>query len=119
MRKMTPPSPLRMWRRVHPYSPYRLRVWELYVKWSPVVPPPTPSGGAPSGAPKGGDPSGTPKDDSSPKEKKVIPTPLVEVERKLKPKVREPAIQKVITPVQRELVEELQRMQGHDPDIVS
>jgi hypothetical protein len=51
-------------------------------------------------------------------ERVSLAKPLVEVERKLTAKVKEPVIQEVITPAQRELVAELERMQGHDPDIV-
>jgi hypothetical protein len=37
----------------------------------------------------------------------VVPNPLVEVEKRLTPKVNEPVIQEVTTPAQRELVEEV------------
>jgi hypothetical protein len=78
---------------------------------SPKAAPPQPSGGPPQG--------GTPiKEKAPPKQYKVVPTPLVEVERKPTPKAKEPVMQVVITPAQRELVEELERMQEHDPDIV-
>ena len=79
-------------------------------QWSPLVTRGTPQGGAPSGAPKGGDPP--------PKEKKSIPAPLVEQERKLKPRVKGPDLKEVVTPAQKELVVELQKMQQHDPDVV-
>jgi len=42
----------------------------------------------------------------------------VEVERKPTPRVKEPDVKEVITPAQRELVAELQRMQEHDPNVV-
>ena len=48
----------------------------------------------------------------------MVPNPLVEVERKLKPKLKEPGMKEVITPAQTELVDELLRIQEHDPDIV-
>ena len=99
---------------------------------SPLVPLGAPKGGTPSGTPKGGDPGGTPKkvekqpktappaeqSNAPPQEKKKVPAPLGERERKPKPKVKEPDMKEVITPPQKELVNELLRMQEHDPDIV-
>jgi hypothetical protein len=70
---------------------------------SPLVPLGTPK----SGAPKGGDPGGTPKkaekqpkatppaeqSNAPPQEKKRVPAPLVEQERKPKPRVKAPETQ--------------------------
>jgi len=99
---------------------------------SPLVPRGAPQSGPPSGAPKGGDPGGAPKkaekqpkatppaeqSNAPPKQFKVVPKPLVEMERKPTPKAKEPDMREVITPAQKELVDELLRMQQHDPDVV-
>ena len=66
-------------------------------------------------------PNATPPVEQSnalPQEKKKVPAPLGERERKPKPKVKEPDMKEVITLSQKELVDELLRMQQHDPDVV-
>ena len=54
-----------------------------------------------------------PKENGAPpKQFKAVPNPLVEVEKKPTPKVKEPDLKEVVTPAQRELVAELRRCSG-------